>query len=100
MRLRWEYTRASSEDCRLDGWREYCYSSVVESGFQEVRRDQVLTLETQEGRKEEEERIQCGVLELLTGQGCMKDKQVPGTGEQLWNNPSAPTCLDSIHYLL
>lgn len=49
----------------MDEW-EYCYSSIVESRLQEVRKEQILTLEAQEGRKEEEERIQCGVLELLT----------------------------------
>ena len=63
--------------------REYWYSSIVESGFQEARKDQILTLEAQEGRKEEKERIQCGILESLTVQGYTKDRQVPGTGEQL-----------------
>ena len=60
--------------------RKHYYSATVESGFQEVIREQILSSEAQEGRKEEEERIQCGVLETLTGQGCIEDRQVPGQG--------------------
>ena len=41
-------------------------SLIAESRLQEVRKEQILTLEAPEGREEEEERIQGGVLELLT----------------------------------
>lgn len=86
--MRWEYTW---QVLRLVDWmdeRKHYYSATVESGFQEVIREQILSSEAQEDRKKEENRIQCGVLETLTGQGCTEDRQVPGQG----NNYETTEC--------